>query len=493
MLVCSFLGGMKAVTWTQVAQYIILIIAYLTPVVLLSVKHTGVPLPQLVYGTALQKVTAREQEIFNDPKEDAVRRIIGERAAAIREKIDGLPRSLEQERGKMRLSLQQLRAANAPPKQIQAAEKALRDVPKDPDLARVVWNTELAASGRAEPPVAHGAVFAGRDQQASDVARRNFIALLFCLMLGTAGLPHILTRYYTTPSVKEARQSVFWSLFFIFLLYCTAPAVAVFVKYEIYHHLVGSDFAKLPAWVAQWARIDGGSLLSVTDINKDGIVQLAEVAIHPDIIMLAMPEIAGLPYILTGLVAAGGMAAALSTADSLLLTIANALSHDFYYGIVNPRASTANRVAISKMALMLVASAAAIAASQRPGNILFMVSAAFSLAASGLFPALLLGIFWKRTSRVAAGLGMLAGLGVSFYYMVITHPWLRDFFFVKGAVNLWWDIQPVSAGVFGVPAGFAVIIIGSLLSPSVDEKTARMVDSIRYPGGDDKITARRDG
>ena len=493
MLVCSFLGGMKAVTWTQVAQYIILIIAYLTPVVLLSVKHSGVPLPQLVYGSTLQSVAEREQVIFDDPGERAVRQIFSERATATREKIDALPGSLDQERARARKTLEDLRNANAPPKQIQQAEKALRDMPKDPDSARVIWGSELAAGARAEPPVAHSAIFAGKDGQASEVARRNFMALLFCLMLGTAGLPHILTRYYTTTSVQETRRSVFWSLFFIFLLYCTAPAVAVFVKYEIYHHLVGSEFAKLPAWVAQWARIDGGSLLSVTDVNKDGIVQLAEVVIHPDIIMLAMPEIAGLPYIITGLVAAGGLAAALSTADSLLLTIANALSHDFYYGMVNPRVSTANRVAISKMALMLVASAAAIAASQRPGNILFMVSAAFSLAASGLFPALLLGIFWKRTSRVAAFLGMVAGLGVCFYYMVITHPWLRDFFFVKGPVTLWWDIQPISAGVFGVPAGFAVIITASLLSPGADAKTAALVDSIRYPDGDDKITARRDG
>ena len=493
MLVCSFLGGMKAVTWTQVAQYIILIIAYLTPVVFLSLKHSSVPLPQLVNGSVLKSVTERERTIFDDPREQEVRQMFAKRVVALREKIDALPTSLERERSRMRKALEELRVAEAPLKQIQAAEKALRDVPQNPDQARIAWTNELSVAVRAEPPVAHSAIYSGKDDHASDAARRNFMALLFCLMLGTAGLPHILTRYYTTPSVKEARQSVFWSLFFIFLLYFTAPALAVLVKYELYHSLVGSSFAKLPAWVIQWARIDGGSLLSVVDINKDGIVQLAEVAIHPDIIMLAMPEIAGLPYILTGLVAAGGLAAALSTADSLLLTIANALSHDLYYGMINPNVSTANRVAISKMALMLVASAAAIVASQRPGNILFMVSAAFSLAASGLFPALFLGIFWKRTSRVAACLGMATGLGVSFYYMAITHPWLRDFFFVKGAIKLWWDIQPISAGVFGVPAGFAMIVMASLLSPKADEKTSDMVDSIRYPGAGDKISAWRDG
>lgn len=493
MLVCSFLGGMKAVTWTQVAQYIIIIIAYLAPVVLLSLKHSNVPFPQIVYGQVLQGVTEREKKIFDDPKEKAVRQIYAERATALREKIDGLPGSLERERIKARKTLDDIRAGNASVNEVVIAERAWRGVPSNPATARALWTKELGIALNAAHAVEHTAVFPGKDEEESDAARRNFIALMFCLMLGTAGLPHILTRYYTPPSVKEARNSVFWSLFFIFLLYFTAPALAVFVKYEIYHHLVGSEFDKLPGWVVQWARIDGGSLLSVVDMNKDGIVQLAEVAIHPDIIMLAMPEIAGFPYIIAGLVAAGGLAAALSTADSLLLTIANALSHDLYYGMINRNVSIANRVAISKMALMLVASAAAIVASQRPGNILFMVSAAFSLAASGLFPALVLGIFWKRTSRAAASLGMMTGLAVSFYYMATTHPWLRDVFFVKGEIQLWWGIQPISAGVFGVPASFVVIVLASLLSPKPDEKTSDMVNAIRYPGADDKMPAWRDG
>ncbi len=493
MLMCSFLGGMKAVTWTQVAQYIIIIIAYITPVMLLSFKHSNLPIPQVVYGQALQGIAEREKQIFDDPKEAALRQHQAARAATLRAMIDGLPESLERERIRSRKVLDDLRAAQAPASDIARAGKALRNVPANVATARAAWNSEMGMALNVEQAHAHAAVFPGKNQDASDAARRNFIALLFCLMLGTAGLPHILTRYYTPPSVKEARLSVFWSLFFIFLLYVSAPALAVFVKYEIYEHLVGSEFSRLPAWVAQWSRIDGGSLLSVVDINQDGIVQLAEVAMHPDIIMLAMPEIAGFPYIIAGLVAAGGLAAALSTADSLLLTIANALSHDLYYGMINRNVSTANRVAISKMALMLVASAAAIVASQRPGNILFMVSAAFSLAASGLFPALVLGIFWKRTSRAAASLGMMTGLSVCFYYMSITHPWLRDLFFVKGEIKLWWDIQPISAGIFGVPAGFAVTVLASLVSPKATDQTSAMVDSIRYPGADDKMTGWRDG
>jgi cation/acetate symporter len=158
------------------------------------------------------------------------------------------------------------------------------------------------------------------------------------MMFGTAALPHILMRYYTTPSVQEARVSVFWSLFFIFLLYFTAPALAVLVKYEVYSDVVGKAFAALPAWVNAWQAVDA-TLLRIQDVNGDGIVQLAEMVIGGDIIVLATPEIAGLPYVISGLVAAGGLAAALSTADGLLLTIANALSHDLYYKMINPNAS----------------------------------------------------------------------------------------------------------------------------------------------------------
>ena len=230
------------------------------------------------------------------------------------------------------------------------------------------------------------------------------------MMFGTAALPHILMRYYTTPSVQEARVSVFWSLFFIFLLYFTAPALAVLAKYEVYHNVVGSSFANLPAWVSAWAKIDP-TLMSITDVNKDGIVQLAEITLGGDIIVLATPEIAGLPYVISGLVAAGGLAAALSTADGLLLTIANALSHDLYYKMINPNASTQKRVTISKLLLLVVAVFAAWVTSLKPGNILFLVGAAFSMAASAFFPALVLGVFWKRANKMGAIAGMVLGPG----------------------------------------------------------------------------------
>jgi cation/acetate symporter len=214
----------------------------------------------------------------------------------------------------------------------------------------------------------------------------------------------------------------------------------------------------------------------IEDINGDGILQLAELALNTDVIVLATPEIAGLPYVVTGLVAAGGLAAALSTADGLLLTISNALSHDFYYKVINPSATTQRRLVISKSQLLVVAVVAAWVASLRPDNILFMVGLAFSIAASAFFPALVLGIFWKRANRWGAVSGMLLGLGITLYYVVRTHP-----FFHGSMDNAWFDINPISAGVFGVPLGFAAVVVVSLLTPPPPEEVQALVDYIRYP------------
>jgi cation/acetate symporter len=482
ILVCSFLGGMRAVTWTQVAQYIILIIAYMIPVVWLSVKHTSIPLPQLVYGSVLEKVSAREEQLLKDPKELEVRKIFADRAAAAEAKIKGLPASFDTGKADAQKTLDDVKAANAAPDVVTAAQKSVDTYPKDVAAAKAAWAKEASVKGRAAAPLRHGEAFPAANEKARDISRKNFLALIFCLMVGTAALPHILMRYYTTPSVKEARNSVFWSLFFIFLLYFTAPALAVLVKFDIYTILVGSEFAKLPAWVSSWSKVDP-SLLSIVDVNKDGIVQLAEIAIGGDIVVLATPEIAGLPYVISGLVAAGGLAAALSTADGLLLTIANALSHDLYYKMINPNASTATRIGVSKALLLVVALIAAYVASLKTADILFLVSAAFSLAAAGFFPALVLGIFWKRTTGIAAVLGMLTGVIVTFYYMATTQPWMRGLFGVTSPIadNTWWDILPISAGVFGVPLGFAVILIVSLITPAPKREVQDLVEHVRFP------------
>jgi len=482
ILVCSFLGGMRAVTWTQVAQYIVLIVAYMIPVIWLSVKHTGFPIPQLAYGKVLEKVTEREAQLIKDPKELEVRKIFADRAAAATANLKGLPGSFDAEKGKVAKALEDLKANNAPAEQIASAQTALDKFPKSADEAKAAWTREAGLAARAAPPLRHAEAFPGPTEKARDISRKNFLALIFCLMVGTAALPHILMRYYTTPSVKEARESVTWSLFFIFLLYFTAPALGVLAKFDVYTLLVGSEFAKLPGWAASWSKVDPG-LLSIVDVNRDGIVQLAEIALGGDIIVLATPEIAGLPYVISGLVAAGGLAAALSTADGLLLTIANALSHDLYYKMIDPHASTQRRVTLSKILLLVVALCAAYVASQKPADILFLVSAAFSFAAAAFFPALVLGIFWKRASKWGAILGMIAGIGVTVYYMATTQPWLRGMFGVTTPIAdaIWWDILPISAATFGVPLGFIVIIVVSLLTPAPEKEVQELVDHVRYP------------
>ncbi|MEO8124281.1 MAG: sodium:solute symporter family protein [Burkholderiales bacterium] len=490
ILLCSFLGGMRAVTWTQVSQYIIIILAYLIPVVWLSVKQTGVPIPQLVYGAQMEKVTAREKELLADPKEQAVVAAFAARASETQRKLANVPAALAVERGQAERTLAELRASDAPLAQIQAAEKVLRRVPHGTEAARDEWTRSRDADlARAKPlggMPPHAQAFAGdphgsaTERRMFDDSRRNFLALVFCLMVGTAALPHILARSYTTPSVRQAREAVTWSMLFIVVLYFTAPALAVLVKYEVFNVLVGTPYSQLPGWIAHWSHADP-ALLSVVDINRDGILQLGEISIGSDIVVLATPAIGGLPYVVTAMVATGALAAALSTADGLLLTIGYALSHDIYYKMIDPNAPASRRVLTSKMLLLIVALAAASVAAQRPANILLLVSAAFSLAAAAFFPALVLGIFWKRANKWGAVCGMVAGLTITCYYMGVTHPWLREAFGVRSPLALWWGIQPISAGVFGVPLGFAVIAIVSFVTPAPSAAQQDLAESVRYP------------
>ena len=480
ILVCSFLGGMRAVTWTQVAQYLILIVAYLVPVGILSYKVTGVPIPQVMYGSVLQNLGVKELELFSEPRENEVRALYRQRADEYAHKIVDLPDSLVAERHAQMQKVHELRTLGAPARDVASAERVLRDLPRTPDEARLKWERVRQESlARTAHPAPHAEAHPGGDQDARDSARNNFLALTFVLMVGTAALPHILMRYYTTPSVTEARRSVFWSLFFIFLLYVTAPAYAVFAKWEVYSSVVGANIATLPHWVASWGKV---GLVRIEDINGDGILQLAELTINSDAILLLVPELAGLPYVVSGLVAAGGLAAALSTADGLLLTISHALSHDLYYKIINPEASTQRRLVITKSQLLVVAVVAAWVASLRPDGILFMVGLAFSIAASAFFPALVLGIFWKRANKWGATAGMIVGLGTTLYYIVRTHA-----FFGGSMVDAWFDISPISCGVFGVPAGFLTIAVVSLLTPPPSAEVQALVDFVRLPDSTENL------
>jgi cation/acetate symporter len=465
-----------------VAQYIILIIAYLTPVVWLGVKHTGIPIPQFAYGVTLQKIGVLEKKITADPKEKEARALAKAAADEAKAAPKDIVKATAARRELLEKKLAEAKASNQPDYVVKSAQDALGYWPTDPQKAAGFFAGRANLAANANPPRPHAEPFPGATEQARDIARRNFLGIVFCMMFGTAALPHILMRYYTTPSVRQARMSVFWSLFFIFLLYFTAPTLAVLAKFDVYSNLVGSHYADLPAWAAAWRLVDP-TLLTITDLNFDGIVQLAEIAIGGDIIVLATPEIAGLPYVVSGLVAAGGLAAALSTADGLLLTIANALGHDLYYKMIAPTAPTARRVTVSKLLLLIVAFVAAWVTSYKPGNILFLVGAAFSLAASAFFPALVLGVFWKRANKWGAITGMVAGLGVCWYYMSTTYPFLRDLFGVTAPIAsyTWFGMNAISAGVFGVPIGLATIWIVSLLTRAPSAEVQDLVDHVRYP------------
>ncbi|MDD2547591.1 MAG: VC_2705 family sodium/solute symporter, partial [Burkholderiaceae bacterium] len=475
VLLCSFLGGMRAITWTQVAQYVVLLLAFLIPVSWLAYQQLGNPLAPLVYGQQIRKIADLEAQLLESPAEYQVVAAYLHRAQDFEVRLQDVPAALERERERGRERIRVLRAQNADVGLIVAVHRELAALPRDEATARERWtrdmreNYERARLLGGLPP--HNQAYAGdpegtpQEREDFDLSRRNFLALMFCLMVGTAGLPHLLTRFYTSPSVSAARASVGWSLFFIALLYLSVPALAVLVKFEVMQNLVGSSFDALPSWMAQWARVDA-SLLSVEDVNGDGIVQLGEIRLGADLIMLATPELGGLPYVVSGLVAAGGMAAALSTADGLLLTISNALVRDLYYqdNASTKGASPEQRVILTKFTLLAVALAAAFVAALKPSEILPMVSASFSLAASAFVPVMVLGIFWRDTTRQGAVAGMLCGLGVALYYMLSNLPtlpllpvWLRT-------DGLWWGIQPISAGVFGVPAGLVAAALVSWIT-----------------------------
>jgi cation/acetate symporter len=432
VLFCSVLGGMRSVTWTQVAQYIILIISYLVPVVYLSWTMFSIPIPELTYGQVLQRNNHYALQITRDPAEKTTR-------AAWKKDADEIAAKLKAG-GLSEAEADKLKAQQA------------------------IANRQAIA-----PAASDEARFGRYLTVPSGVGMWNFLALTFCLMVGTAGLPHILTRYYTTPSVRQARTSVAWSLFFIFLLYFTAPAYAAFARFTIYTKLVGSKISELPRWVTLW---QPAGLFEVVDKAGDGVVHWADFVIKStDFVVLSMPEIAGLPFVITGLVMAGGLAAALSTADGLLLTIANAISHDLYYNVIDRSASLAKRLTITKVLLVVTALIAAWVATFRVAIIVELVAWAFSLAAASFFPALVMGIWWKRANREGAVAGMAVGLGLTAFYMIGSR-----FYGLS-----WFGTQTIASAIFGLPAGVIVIWIVSLLTPPPPQEVQDLVVSVRYP------------
>jgi len=476
VLLCSFLGGMRAITWTQVAQYIVLLLAFLIPVSWLAYKQLGNPVAPFVYGAQLKKIAELENKLANDPAEREVAAIFLKRAQEYEARLSDIEGALRRERAQTQEKIRTLKAQGADWAVIIQANRELAALPKDAATARERWTRAMQESYERAKPLGglpqHSKPFAGdpngtpQEQEAFQLSRRNFLALMFVLMVGTAGLPHLLTRYYTTPTVAEARSSVAWSIFFIALVYLSAPALAALVKFEVMNNLVGSSFDALPPWIAQWAKVDG-SLISVADVNGDRTLQWGEIRLGADMIMLATPELGGLPYVISGLVAAGGLAAALSTADGLLLTISNAMVRDIYCHEINHHVAPEQRVILSKFALLSVALVASVVATFKPAEILSLVAASFSLAASAFVPVMVLGIFWSRANRRGAVAGMVAGLGITIYYLTINAPPFRAFFGMAPVQELWFGIQPVSAGVFGVPVGFVVAVVVSLVTKQV--------------------------
>ena len=402
ILLCSMLGGMRAVTWTQVAQYIVLIVAYLVPVIWMSNKQGFGIIPQLVYGDAVARLG--ELETLHQV---------------------GVLKPVEAVAG--------LRALTVP----------------------------HAAAG------------------ATAMDSWRFVTLTLCMMAGTASLPHILMRYFTTPSVKAARQSVAWSLLFIFLLYFTAPALATFTKLQVLDPnlatgIIGKSIAEVTAldWIRNWSEV---GFLKVIDSNGDGILQINEFFMRGDIVVLATPEIAGLPYVISGLVAAGGMAAAMSTADGLLLAIANALSHDLYYKIIDPKAETKTRLVVARVLLIVIGAAGALVASLKLTSILGAVAWAFDFACSGLFFPLVLGVWWKRANRQGAIAGMLGGLIAGTWYLYMVR-W--------GGMDPWIGIDHLRFGIIGMPVSLVAMVVVSLMTAEPDKETQAMVDATRIPKGE---------
>ena len=402
ILMCSLLGGMRAVTWTQVAQYIVLIIAYLLPVFWISNKMGAGVFPHFMLADEVARIAELESQF-------------------------GL--------GTVKNSAADLATV---PKGLAGITKAHSEVNTTP------W---------------------------------KFISLAICMMAGTASLPHVMMRYFTTPSVKSARRSVGWSLFFIFLLYSSAPMLATLSKLSLMDPnlatgIIGKSIADVQAldWYQNWNQ---ANLMFVSDFNGNGTLELNEFFMGGKAVVLATPEIAGLPYVISGLVAAGGMAAAMSTADGLVLAIANALSHDLYYKIIDPKAETAKRLVVARVLLVIIGFAGATIAALEIQGILGSVIWAFDFAMSGLFFPLVLGVWWKRANAQGAVAGMLLGLASGTAYLI----WVRT-----GGAGFW-GVTQLTFGIVGSLVSLVSMVVVSLMTKAPDAATQKMVDEVRIPSG----------
>lgn len=417
------LGGMKGITYTQVAQYCVLIVAFLIPAVAISLKITGTPIPQLGFGGTIASGPDAGQYLL--------------------ETLDKI-------------------------------------------------STDL---GFRE----YTSTFGSGNKSMLDV-----FALTMSLMVGTAGLPHVIIRFYTVPSVRAARLSAGYALLFIAILYTSAPAVASFARYNMINTINDKAFSEAPGWFANWEET---GLIAWVDKNNDGVIQYRagkafegkpafaegrgvmgqrlvsntvtasanELYVDRDIMVLANPEIAGLAPWVIALVAAGGLAAALSTASGLLLVIASSISHDFYYRIVNRNASEKSRLLLGRIMIGVAVCIAGYFGINPPGFVAQVVALAFGLGASSFFPILVLGIFWKRATREGAIAGMVAGIGFTLLYIAQTK------FFGMG----WWfmGISPEGIGFVGMIINMVTTIVVSSMTKAPPQEVQEMVENVRFPRG----------
>lgn len=417
------LGGMKGITWTQVAQYCVLIIAFLIPAIAISAKMTGVVIPQIGLGSTVSEGTY--------------------------------------------------------------AGKYLLDV-----LDKL--NTDLGFA-------AYTSAFGEGNKSMIDV-----FCITFALMVGTAGLPHVIIRFYTVPNVRSARWSAGFALLFIGILYTTAPSVAGFARYNMIDTLNGKTYAEAPSWFKNWEQT---GLVAWMDKNNDGIIQYRagapfegkpipvddegqwgqrmvaneptptqnELYVDRDIMVLANPEIANLPAWVVGLVGAGGLAAALSTASGLLLVISSSISHDLYYRIINPQATEKQRLLLGRVMIGVAVLIAGYFGVNPPGFVAQVVAFAFGLAASSFFPIILLGIFSTRTTKEGAIVGMLCGIGFTAFYIIQVKytgvgPWFLG-------------ISAEGIGTVGMLINLILTYVVSQFTPEPPQDVQDMVESIRYPRG----------
>ena len=379
------LGGMKGITYTQVAQYLVLIIAYLVPAIAIANTLTGNPIPQLAFGN-------------------------------IASALDGI-------------------------------------------------QAEFNLGGYTEP--------------FNTLSGLNVFLITMALMCGTAGLPHVIIRFYTARSVQGARWTGFWALVFIGILYTTAPAVAAFAKYNLIQSVSGTPYADAPQWFRTWEET---GLLRWTDQNGDGVIQYVggaenELVIDNDIMVLANPEIANLPAWIIAIVVAGGLAAALSTASGLLLVVASSISHDIYKRFVNPSASEANELVVARISVLFAVIVAGLLGIYPPGFVGEVVAFAFGLAASSFFPAIVLGVFDKRTNRTGAVTGMIVGIVFTAVYIITAAPG------VMNMGNWFFGISPQGIGTIGMLINFVLTYVVSRMTEEPSAEMQAFVEGIRYPRG----------